>query len=164
VGVNQIPIILTLQNKCDQINGNFLNFLKAFVPVNSQHAVWLVGTDVLEKHTAPFRKCWHIHNKPHGTTTCKTLIRGFNLRSSPTKHKKSHTTASVHKVVHPYSIFQSPHVSVIQHPLEPCSSRGTEFNGKCTYPVKCGAPRNFLLPHSRAKRMPTFRVSSDRKQ
>lgn len=87
----------------------------------------------MEKNTAPFRKCWHIHNNPHGTITCKAIIWGFNLRSSPTKNKILHTIASVHKLVHPYSIFQSPHVSVIQHPLETCSSRGTEFRWECTY-------------------------------
>jgi len=121
-----------LQHKCDQTNGNFLNFLKAFEPANSQHAVWLVGTNVLEKHTAPFRKCWHIHNKTTWHYNLQSHNMGFQSTFFPHKEQEI-TTASVHKPVHPYSIFQSPHVPVIQHPLEHCSSRGTEFRQEMFY-------------------------------
>jgi len=81
---------LTRQHKCDQVNGNFLNFLKAFVPANSQHAVCLVLINVLEKHTAPFRKFWHIHNK----TTWHYNLHGHNMGFQSTffPHKEQEIT------------------------------------------------------------------------
>jgi hypothetical protein len=112
-------------------------FFKASAPVQFKPCCLAVRNQRPEKHITPCRKCWYIHNKPHGTITYKATICGFNLCYSPTKNNKSHPIASVRKSVHPYSTFQWPHVSVIQHPLQPCGSsqEGRDPNGKCTYNV-----------------------------